>query len=254
MNILIKNWDYKEYIHDGVKIYIDPSWKSIGLSVSGGADSALLAWLVCSIISRENLDIEIHIISHVRMWKTRPWQRYDSLRVFYFLEETFTTLNFIRHENFIAPDIEYGNIGPTIKDQYGNMKSGDQITVRAHAEYICATHRLDAWFAALTMNPDDATITNGMPDRVHQDYDPSKLITKESGVYICHPFLYTTKDWIVKQYQQSNIMDLFNITRSCEGEFPGLDYTTYEPNQAVPECGQCFWCQERKWAIEQASK
>jgi len=29
-------------------IHFDPNWKNIGVSVSGGADSALLAYLVCS--------------------------------------------------------------------------------------------------------------------------------------------------------------------------------------------------------------
>lgn len=240
-----------EYTNDHVKIYIDTSWKKIGLSVSGGADSALLSWMICNIISKENLDIEVHVISHIRMWKTRPWQKYDSLKVFSFLKEAFPTLNFIRHENFIAPDIEYGNIGPAIKDEYGNMKSGDQITVRSHAEYICATQNLNAWFAALTMNPDNDSITNGMPDRVHQHQDVNKLIIEQQGTYICHPFLYTTKDWIVKKYKEFGIINLFNITRSCEGEFSELDYTNYKPGQAVPECGKCFWCQEREWAIEQ---
>jgi hypothetical protein len=244
------NTDMDHYI-DKVNLHIDPAWTGIAVSVSGGADSALLTYLLCSIISREQLDIEVHVISHIRMWKTRPWQRYDSLRVYQFLEESFPTITFHRHENFIAPDIEYGKIGPSIRDEHGNMKGGDQITVRSHAEYICVTHEINAWFSALTMNPNDATITNGMPDRVHKEQDPSKLIVEQSGVYICHPFLYTTKDWIVKQYQDNNIIHLFDITRSCEGEFEGLDYTNYVPFEHVPVCGTCFWCRERAWAIDQ---
>jgi len=74
---------------------------------------------------------------------------------------------------------------------------------------------------------------------------------KHMGVDVCHPFVYTAKDWIVKQYYKENIVDLFNITRSCEGEFEGLDYTTYTPGQTVPTCGDCFWCKEREWGIEQ---
>ena len=45
--------------------------------------------------------------------------------------------------------------------------------------------------------------------------------------------------------------DLFNITRSCEGEFNGINYKTYTPGQFVPLCNECFWCKERAWAIEQ---
>jgi len=63
--------------------------------------------------------------------------------------------------------------------------------------------------------------------------------------------VHTTKDWIIKKYDEENILDLLNITRSCEGEFEDLDYTTYTPGQTVPICGECFWCKEREWAIEQ---
>ena len=72
------------------------------------------------------------------------------------------------------------------------------------------------------------------------------------GVDIFHPFVYTTKDWIVKQYFEHSIQDLLDITRSCEGEFEGLDYTTYTPGQHVPVCNECFWCKERQWGIDNA--
>jgi hypothetical protein len=51
--------------------------------------------------------------------------------------------------------------------------------------------------------------------------------------------------------RESNVEDLLEITRSCEGEFTGIDYKTYVRGQFVPVCGECFWCKEREWAIEQ---
>lgn len=224
------------------------NWRRIAISVSGGADSALLAYLLIRHIELEELDAEVHIISNVRNWKTRPWQRYDSLRVYDWLRTEFPDVKLIRHEGFIAPDIEYGRIGPTIADEYGNMKGGDQITTRSYAEYICHTHNIQALYAGITLNPQDANITNGMPDRELNTV--GDLTQMHDGVYICHPFRNTTKDWIVSQYIEYGIMDLFEITRSCEGEFEGLNYKTYIPNQYVPTCGQCFWCQERDWALE----
>ena len=67
-------------------IYFNSSWKNICISVSGGADSALLAYLVCSEITQNTT---VHILSHVRMWKTRPWQRYDSINVYNWLVDRF---------------------------------------------------------------------------------------------------------------------------------------------------------------------
>ena len=65
-------------------------------------------------------------------------------------------------------------------------------------------------------------------------------------------FRFTTKDWVVQQYVKFGIMDLFNITRSCEGEFSTINYLTYAPNDPVPTCGECFWCKEREWAVRSA--
>ena len=54
-----------------MELYLDPTWKKIGISLSGGADSALLAYLI---LKETNADI--YFTTQVRMWKTRPWQRY----------------------------------------------------------------------------------------------------------------------------------------------------------------------------------
>ena len=52
-------------------------------------------------------------------------------------------------------------------------------------------------------------------------------------------------------YKNKDIMSLFDTTRSCEGEFTNLNYTTYTCGDEVPLCNKCFWCKEREWAIEQ---
>ena len=46
---------------DGVNIPFDKTWNSIAISLSGGADSALLAHLICTIAPA---DFHIHIIMH----------------------------------------------------------------------------------------------------------------------------------------------------------------------------------------------
>jgi 7-cyano-7-deazaguanine synthase in queuosine biosynthesis len=58
----------------------------------------------------------------------------------------------------------------------------------------------------------------------------------------------------VRRYIENNLIDLFDITRSCEGEFKELNYKTYQPYQPVPVCGKCFWCLEREWGIKNALK
>jgi hypothetical protein len=234
---------------DGLDIPFDPKWNSIAISVSGGADSALLAYLLCSMASPATA---INIISHIRMWRTRPWQQYDSLNVYNYLVKRFPNLTFKRHVNFIAPELEYGNIGPILTDPYGKKVSGDNIEIRAFAEYVCVQESVDAYYNAVTRNPRGVEL-GGMVER---NIDPTPdngrlLVVKHMGIWALHPFRFTEKSWVIKQYKNLDINDLLDITRSCEGEFENLNYETYTPGQYVPTCGECFWCKEREWAIKQ---
>lgn len=233
-----------------VNIPYDPEWKNVAISVSGGADSALLAYLVCELAYEHNTTI--HIINHVRCWKTKPWQQNDAYRVFQWLSQRFYHKVFKRHTNFIAPELEYGNIGPNLTDEYGKKVSGDNIQQRAYAEFICYKYNIDAYYNAVTHNPRGVNL-GGMVERdVERSEETKHLeIMKHMGVWASHPFRFVDKSWVVKQYKDRDIMSLFKITRSCEGTFEGITYETYSPKNIVPVCGTCFWCKEREWAIEQ---
>lgn len=239
-----------EFDIHGIKIPFSSSWDSVAVSVSGGADSALLAYLVCK-LGQPNPNFTVHVISHTRMWKTRPWQSYDSLQVFNWLTSNYPSITFKRHVNFIAPELEYGNIGPSIKDEYGKTVSGDNIEQRAFAEFVCKTENVDAYYNGVTRNPRNVDF-KGMTER---DIEPSSdnihlRAMQHMGFWALHPFRFVEKNQIMRLYNKLGINDLRDITRSCEGEFEGIDYTTYKRGQEVPTCGECFWCKEREWAIE----
>lgn len=236
---------------DNVIIPFDTEWKNIAVSVSGGADSALLAYLVCNLAREQNATI--HIIQHIRNWKTKPWQEHDADYVFRWLFQRFYHTNFERHVNFIAPELEYSETGPSLTDEYGKKVSGDNIQQRAYAEYICNKYNIEAYYNGVTRNPRNVDF-QGMAER---DIEPSGYnlhlsMMNHMGRWALHPFRFVEKSWVVKQYRALDLMDLFNKTRSCESEVKGLDYTNYTPGQDVPTCGECFWCKERAWAIEQS--
>lgn len=237
------------YNIDNVNIPFDKKWNSIAVSLSGGADSALLAFLLCSFAPS---GFHVHIISHIRCWKDKPWQQYDAVNVFRWLVNRFPNIVFERHTNFIAPDLEYGNIGPNLTDEYGKHVSGDNIEIRAFAEYVCFQKNVDAYYNAVTRNPRLANF-NGMMER---DIEPTTenehlYMMKHMGRWAIHPFRFTDKSWIIKQYKENQIEDLLALTRSCEGTFANITYETYTPGQYVPVCGECFWCKEREWALGQ---
>lgn len=241
---------------DNLDIPFDTEWKKIAISVSGGADSALLASLLCDFIKYEgNPNCEVHIIQHVRNWKTKPWQQYDAIRVLDWLLNNYPDITFQRHNNFIPPEMEYGDKGPIMTDEYGKQVSGDNIELRSFAEFICSSYDIPVYYNAVTRNPRHVEF-NGMPSRDIEETEENKhlKIMEHMGRLAIHPFRFVTKDWIVKQYQEQNRTELFNLTRSCEGKIKDIDYTTYKPNQEVPICGECFWCKERQWALESVNK
>jgi len=241
-----------------LNIPYDPKWKNIAIAVSGGADSALLAYLVCQ--QAISQDVTIHIITNVRGWKSKPWQEQNANDVYNWLAQHFNQIKFIKHTNFVPPEFEWGDKGPTIMDEYGKLVSGDIIELRAYAEYVCFHNKVDAYFNGVTRNPKDVDFAGMTTRNIDPTDDNQHLLAMEHmGFMAYHPFRFTDKSVIVKMYNSLDIMDLFKITRSCEGDnstrpevFMGLNFKTYTPGQGVPICGRCFWCKERAWAWENA--
>jgi hypothetical protein len=223
-----------------MNLYLNSKWKKIGISISGGADSALLAFLICS-----NSEAEIHFTNQIRLWRTRPWQEHIADQVIEWFKNRFNNKFFV-HKNLIPPELEWADKGPTIIDEYGKLKSGNQIILRSHNEYIANKYNLEALYGGINLNP-DIPISGSLADR-EQGHIPPYYV--HDNIHICHPFVHIKKDWIIDQYYKNNILDLLELTRSCEGEFTGINYKTYQPGQYVPTCEECFWCKERRWAFE----
>lgn len=232
-----------------INVPFDKSWKNIAISVSGGADSALLTYMLCSQIDNTN----VHIINNIRCWKSKPWQQQDIKNVLNYMYKRFPNINFKVHTNFVPPELEWGDNGRTITDEYGKLVSGDTLELRAWAEYVCFHNDVEAYYNGVTRNPKDVDFI-GMPTRDIDKSDDNKHLEYmiHMGKHVYHPFRFIDKSVIVKMYRELNIMDLFDITRSCEGVFD-IDYKNYTPGQYVPICNNCFWCKERNWAID-ASK
>jgi len=240
---------------NGLDIPVSTSWKKIGVNLSGGADSACLTFLLCKIIQDNKLDCKIDVITHIRCWDTRPWQEPISEEVFNKLKSMFPDVIENRHTNFIAPGIEDGAMGKIIMSK-GVLRAGDQIQIDEFNSYCIFKYKFDAIFNATTHNPLSLTIDGEPPARrIDTDKKEPLLILKRNGSHIFLPFLLVDKSWILAQYYLFKIVDLYETTRSCEGDlsdaivsqtFPSL--IDYKPGIYVPTCGKCFWCQERSWA------
>ncbi len=268
-------WEELVYTTAGIPLPFNSLWKKIGFNISGGADSTLLCFTLCKHIVDNKLNIEIHTISHIRCWQTRPWQRDIRLNVINKLKTIFPTLIFIEHENYIPAEIEMSTIGAVIPT--GNkMRSGDQLENSSFATYVGFNFNLDATFCATTNNPDAFKDSGGDPSRNRS----TKIIHYKELVYSKNnlsypvqlkPFVYHTKDTVIKSYFDLGIADLLSVTRSCEGEQNSYDgiilskentsemsehkfrdaYKYYKSGDYVPECNICFWCLEKNWALKE---
>jgi len=240
-------------------IPFDEKWQRIGINLSGGADSALLTYLLCTIIQRNNLNTKVDVITYQRCWETRPWQGYISLQVFDKLKDMFPYIIENRYTTYIPPEIEHGVIGASI-----NGKSGDQIIVGSYNKFAAWEYNLDAVYNATSKNPDDLR-----EDRMtNRDKDAEDGVITDLWFYsgkvkstFVHPFRFVKKDWIVAQYHIHNILDLYNTTRSCEGDINHMEnikeacghFKDYNAGMYIPECKQCWWCEERDWADKQVT-
>jgi len=269
------------FIHTsiGIPIPFDPDWKRIGFNISGGADTAILMYIVLKHISEQNLDIEVHTISHIRIWTSRPWQRTVRLNVVKKLKDYFPNIKMVEHENFIPVEIEMAVIGSVIPVK-GEMKSGDQIENSSYARYIGFRFKLDAAYCATTRNPEHMSKKGGDPGRDYLtdtiDFDQMVYGPYHTGLFPMQvkPFMYYTKDQVICEYFVHDVEELLNTTRSCEGETGYMNdasvaegitnkmvdngfenaFIHYTPGDELPECGKCFWCLERNWAIEEAKR
>ena len=233
---------------DGILIPLNPTWNKIAINLSGGADSACLAFTLAKIIQENNYNSTIDIITHVRGWVNRPWQSPISVDVYNKLKTLYPNIINDRIVNYIPPELEHGAIGSIADGQ-----SGDQIIVQSFNDYIANQNHYDVIYNATTKNPSIETPTEDRMKKRDVNVDNIKLellLNNNSSYYTCLPLLFVEKDWIIKQYYDNNLIELLHTTRSCEGEFLGLTNMTYTPGDKIEECGQCFWCVERKWAIE----
>lgn len=254
-----KNLNIELFKINKLDIPFSRTWKKVGINLSGGADSACLTYLLCKIISENNIDCKIDAISFIRMWETRPWQNDISIKVFNKLKTMFPNIINERHTNFIAPKLEDKNVKLLVNDQ---IKTASQIQNSNFNEYMLYAHDYNAIFNATTHNPYTEIVNQSPGERTvnHEEATVSHLVLEKYGIYgVFLPFKFVDKSWIIAQYHLFDILDLLEITRSCEGSVtsnpikhvvPDIFSYKNNPNVKVPECGRCYWCQERNWAME----
>jgi hypothetical protein len=205
--------------------------KDICINLSGGADSAVIAYMTIKYCEQFIPDANIHIITCanvVKGWYNAKW---SSIALDRLLELTGTTL-IKSHYTYFSDDQRRADLDEVEHDYYNR--------------------KLAMFFIhGTTQNPDP-----GIPGLAEGRYQPrdaghNRVILRTSerypGRYRWMPLMYTDKRMVAHLYRHFDLeKSLLPFTRSCEQH---ASDNTDVGGKMMSHCGVCWWCRERKWAF-----
>lgn len=255
----IHNKKYPE-IQDinGLPFHFDPSFKRIGLSLSGGADSSLLFYILCKLIEETESNCKIMPITMVRFFDTKPWLKKPAKDVYAWMKERFPNIIEEHNWGFIPPDLEVVKLKNLQLPHLDMMLKTDLMFIDvlctiSYNEYLIKSEKLDYIYSGTTMNPPENF--DHAPEFRNKHVVEKKGIDSVINGNAINPFTFITKDWIMAQYENYELYDLLKLTRSCEADTRVLGKMwLHIDDKQPPACGMCFFCKERQWGIDNMEK
>jgi len=222
----VREWETPEYLEERpVKV--------IGQWISGGADSSLLAYLLCREIKEQNLDIKFQPLT-VR--RGRPNNPFYAEGVIDFIKEDLDVDFILPHELYYPP----------LED----AKMTEMIIFWERDSENFRQNKFQILYSGITCNPpDDAGVPKNKERNRDEESDRPTVNINGIKHYI-NPFFQINKKWEAEVYKDFGLLDtLFPLTYSCEGDAEDTKTHTWHCGNTLPEENQCWWCLERKWAF-----
>lgn len=205
---------------------IDPQFNKVGIKISGGADSAIICYMLSKYKATERPEITIHPITAVNILK--PYQLIFSKKVIEFCEKEFD-IKFSEHL-YCDPVME----GPELQAAQDRLLNDafDSGVIDCHVSGINCNPPIEVCNSFIEAIVDERAFERDRTD---------ELKSVMPGYRSYRPFANLDKKGIKELYDHFNLMDtLFPITKSCEAK-------TYD--WSTPHCGTCWWCHERYWGF-----
>ena len=204
--------------------------KKICINISGGADSAILLWMLIQYCEKHIPDAELHVITSanpIKGWYNAKWSTSVLDKV---LHLTGTKL-IKSHYTFYSTD----QIRSEIDEAERSVKNLHDITFTIHGT---------------TQNPDINIVGLEHGGRFSKR-DPGHFVPiiekYEIDITRWMPLIKVDKRMVAYLYKYFDMMEnLFPYTRSCEQE---ARHNNDEPDWMITHCGECWWCRERHWAF-----
>ena len=196
--------------------------KVVGLKVSGGADSALVAYMLSKYVVEERPDIKIIPVTTIHAEK--PYQEIYAKRVIEFLKKEFGNIYGHHYINTAVDSEDY-------------IPAQDRIWMEAyHAE------GLQMNYTGITANPPKEVMDTFRDSGPSDDRNGKNfpITIKNSRRHLVN----IDKKGVAELYESLDLMDtLFPITRSCEA------FERWKTYDIDKHCGKCWWCEERYWGF-----
>ena len=204
--------------------------KKIGMKLSGGADSAIVLYLLCKTIVEKNLDIE-YIMPITTQNFEKPYNFEFSGKILEWMKKEFPSIPFIEQYKTVCIGAE-----DYVPIQYENLLE------------LASSGVVECVIGGITLLPQDDLFETDQ-DGPTDDRSPESMKNKTeqktiNDVWCFNPLGLLDKKGVAKLYKDNNLLDsLFPITRSCEWHRPK------ETNNFTTHCGRCWFCHEREWAF-----
>lgn len=213
------------------KLY-DNNKRNWGIKLSGGADSALVAYMLAKIIKDNNWnDVNLYAITGIS--NVKP---YNGIYAKAIISKIKELLDFDFSGHYTATVSADATISQYIQGQEDLVVSlfkDGTINYRFSGITANPPKTGDSEFLWIGNNAEAAPSDSDVRDRG----DNNKAIFGEYGA---KPLINTDKRGVASLYELFGITEsLFPITRSCE------EVTT----DFSKHCGRCWFCQERKWGF-----
>jgi len=210
--------------------------KNVAIKISGGADSAIVTYMLAVYKRDERPDIKLIPIT-TNALPPKDWQVKYSKRVL----NKVTELTGVEFESHITNEVtkdgeEY--FAPYDKTFNTYISTQYALDVESRDLY-------DVKFDGVTKNPPDIKgfyFYKGSEDPDRSDGNEWSITTKFEHHYM--PMRVYDKKGVCDFYVQNNVLDsLFPVTRSCEndGAYMSIDHERH--------CEQCWFCRERYWGF-----
>lgn len=242
---------------NGLDIPFDPLNKNIGIMFSGGVDSTLLTYILCNIIQDINSECKIHFIHLIRFYYSKPWIEYNTKKVYEWFKKRYPDIVQDFNVSLIPEELEIVKISAfnnyALDCEFNSsLITADAFMTCRYQDFYINRLNLDFIYGGTTLNPPINHIH--APEFRDIENILDTLNASLSGTVI-NPFYFVMKDWIMAQYNNYCLHDLYNLTRSCEADYRtlGEEWKNIK-DQTPPVCGVCFFCKEREWGIENKNR